>query len=368
MDLTQLDERYPDGIPKELQPGVDKFKELCKKKEIKSVKLMENFSPDLENTLKYGTEVYKGLIVQVSPGYKLSKADKLWFHPQLTKTRSVYPKALDLKEVKVPDLNSSVGLYSTYTVDELGGQSMKKFTIVDTAYSNIDTVTNLWFLGGAAMRDVYSDFKEMQLQDKVKEEHDSQTLGGCNPESRHEYVSLYKGANVYHFYNHVLRSEGETMVLQSPLMGYSKVHTKGDVASDRYTDIMDVNKLTQSHRDRIYGDCSWEGDNIANTYIMRRGDTVKGEAYRMLKCRVSSNNIVDKLDAETILKLTPKSKLIPTSFLATELHKKDVLSFAASDELAMKLLKDNWKSMLSKRFFDNGTLKVPRDMVEKYLI
>lgn len=365
MDLTQLDERYPDGIPKELQPGVDKFKELCKKKEIKSVKLMGNFSLDLENTLKYGTEVYKGLIVQAVPGYKVTEADKLWFHPQLTKTRSVYTGEVNLSEITIPEINSSVGTYSTYTVDELGGQSMKNYTIVDTAYSNIDTVTKLWFLGGAAMRDVYSDFKEMELQEKTYQEQDELS---SNNQGRYEYVSLYKGANVYHYYNHVLRSEGETMVLQSPLMGYSKVHSKGDIASDQYTDIMDVNKLTQSHRDRIYGDCSWEGDNIANTYIMRRGDTVKGEAYRMLKCRVSSNNIVDKLDAETILKLTPKSKLIPTSFLATELHKNDVLSFAASDELVMKLLKDNWKSMLSKRFFDNGTLNVPRGMVEKYLI
>ena len=134
--------------------------------------------------------------------------------PPIDKTRSVYQNALDLKGVKVPGLNSSVGLYSTYTVDELGGQSMKKFTIVDTVYSQINTVVKLWLLGGAAMRDVYSDFKEMGLQDKVKEEHE--TLAGCKPESRHEYVSLYKGANVYHFYNHVLRSEGETMVLQSP--------------------------------------------------------------------------------------------------------------------------------------------------------
>ena len=365
MDLTDLDERYPDGIPENLQPGVKKFKELCKKKGIKSVKLMANFSLDLEHSLKHNTDVYKGVIVQAMPGYKLTEADKLWFHPQLTKTRSVYQNALDLKGVKVPGLNSSVGLYSTYTVDELGGQSMKKFTIVDTAYSKVNTVVQLWLLGGAAMRDVYSDFKEMGLQDKVKEEHDSQA---GKPESRHEYVSLYKGANVYHFYNHVLRSEGETMVLQSPLMGYSKVSKKGDIASDMYTEIMDVNGLTQSHRDRIFGDCTWDENNIANTYIMRKGDMVKGEAYRMLKCHVSSNNIVDKLDAETILKLTPKSSFIPVSFLATELHKNDVLSFAASDEIAMKLLKDNWKSMLSKKFFDNGTLKVPRSMVEKYLV
>lgn len=365
MDLTDLDERYPDGIPQKLQPGVKKFKELCKKKGIKSVKLMGNFSFDLENSLHYNTDVYKGVIVQASPGYKLTEADKLWFHPQLTKTRSVYTNPFNLEEVKLTGLNSSVGMYSTYTVDELGGQSMKKYTIVDTAYSQIDTVVQLWLLGGAAMRDVYTDFKDMGLQDKVKEEHDS---GGSKPESRHEYVSLYKGANVYHFYNHVLRSEGETMVLQSPLMGYSKVSKKGDIASDMYTDIMDVNELTQTHRDRIFGDCTWDGNNIANTYIMRKGETVKGEAYRMLKCHVSSNDIVDKLDAETILKLTPKSQFIPTSFLATELHKNDVLSFAASDEIAMKLLKDNWKSMLSKKFFENGTLKVPRDMVEKYLV
>lgn len=367
MDITQLNERYPDGIPDALQAGISKFTELSKKKGIRAIVLMSNFSLDLEHTLSYGTEVYKGLIVQALPGYKLSDDDRLWLHPQLSKTRSVYRGTVSLQDVSVPELNSSVGQYNTFQVDELGAQHMAKYTIVDTAFSKSKAFVNHWITSQNAMRDVCNDYKETELVSETEKEHDN-IASGLELTSRQTYVALYKGANVYHLYNHVIKSKGEAMVLQSPLMGYSMVSKTGDVASDAFTDLMDVNQLTQANRDRIYSDCSWSGKNLANTYVMRKGEIVKGEAFRMVNCRISSNNIVDKLDTPTVLKLTPTSKNIPSNISCDKLQLNDVLRFGDSDEIAMKLLKANWRSMVSNKYFKDGSLLVPRKMVENHLI
>ena len=367
MDITQLNERYPDGIPDALQVGISKFTELSKKKGIKCMVLMSNFSLDLEQSLLYGTDVYKCLIVQALPGYKLTDADRLWLHPQLSKTRSLYRGTVSLQDVSVPELNSSVGQYNTFKVDELGAQHMEKYTIVDTAFSKSKSFVNHWITCQNAMRDICNDYKEIELVKETEKEHDK-IASGLELKSRHTYVALYKGANVYHFYNHVIKSKGEAMVLQSPLMGYSMVSKTGDVASDAFTDLMDVNQLTQSNRDRIYSDCSWSGKNLANTYVMRKGELVKGEAFRMVNCRISSNNIVDKLDTPTVLKLTPTSKNIPSNISCDRLQLTDVLRFGDSDEIAMKLLKANWRTMVSSKFFNDGSLLVPRKMVEKHLI
>tara|TARA_B100000925_G_C22006918_1_gene474120 strand:+ start:2103 stop:3206 length:1104 start_codon:yes stop_codon:yes gene_type:complete len=367
MDITQLNERYPKGIPEALQDGISKFTELSKRKGIKSITLMSNFSLDLEQTLSCGTDVYKGLIVQALPGYKLSSTDRLWLHPQLSKTRSVYHGSVSLEDVSLPDFNSSVGQYNTFQVDELGAQTMEKYTIVDTPFTKSKTFVNHWITSQNAMRDVCNDYKDSELVKATEKEHDK-IASGLQLKSRQTYVALYKGANVYHFYNHVIKCNGEAMVLQSPLMGYSMVSRIGDVASDACTELMDVNKLTQANRDRIYSDCSWSGKNLANTYVMRKGEVVKGEAFRMVNCRISSNNIVDKLDTATVLKLTPTSKNIPANISCDKLQLNDVLRFGDSDEIALKLLKENWRSMISSKFFKDGSLLVPRKMVEKHLI
>ena len=369
MDITQLNERYPDGIPEALQSGISKFTELSKKKGIKSITLMKNFSLDLEHTLAYGTDIYRGVIVQALPGYTLTESDWLWFHPQISKTRSLYHESASLENVSLPKLNSSVGHYNTFHVDELGAQNMEKYTVVDTAYSKIDTLAKHWVLSSSAMRDIYRDYKDVDLDiiGSVTKEHD-QIAEGLKLKCRQHYIALYKGANVYHFYNHVIKSTGDAMVLQSPLMGYSMVSETGDVAADSFTELMDVNQLTQANRNRIYKDCTWSDANLANSYVMQKGDLVRGEAFRMVKCQISSNNIVDKMDVATILKLTPTSSNIPCKNLCDELQLNDIIQFKDSDEIAMKLLKENWRSMISSKYFKDGSLYVPRTMVEKHLI
>lgn len=347
MNDSALTQRYPNGVPD--PEGVEKFKQLSQKRGIKSVKLMSNFGKDLEQSLKAGTDIYKGVIVQTTPHYELTAADKLWLHPELTKTRQLFEGKSPLDHA-IGEFNSSVGTYSTYKVDELGGQKTSYFTIVDTA-QNLSSVVNHWMASKITMRDAYADFKKT-----------AKTTGSSLLST--PYVSFYKGASSFHYYNHAMKSDGEALVLQSPLMGYVKVNEKGDIASDTMTGFLDVNSLSKSHLERAFKDCSWKGNSLVNTFTMRTGESLAGEAFRMVKGVYSSNSIQNKLDLATLLKLTPKKENIPASVQCHENAKQDVIAVEANEQMVQKVMKDHWKTLISKKYLVDNQLMLPRKLLD----
>tara|TARA_B100000214_G_scaffold375590_1_gene363025 strand:- start:4105 stop:5223 length:1119 start_codon:yes stop_codon:yes gene_type:complete len=372
MNLEALNKRYPDGIPEDLQKGVSLFQSLSKKKGILAVKLMANFGKDLEQSLKKNTDIYKGVIIQTSSFYALDDSDRIWFHNELSKGRSLYEGAFKKTAENIGEFNSSVGTYSTYTVDELGGQNLSKFTIVDTAASKLaDTTVDHWITTRAKMKDVYNDYKTNKTEGKSLQQHSiniRNELGGSKPVINNEYVSLFKGANSYHFYNHAIRGNGESLILQSALMGYSKVSKIGDMASDSMAGFMDINKLSSQHRNRVYSDCSWSSNSLVNTYVMRLGTPVKGEAYRMVKGNFSPNDISGLLDAATTLRLTPTRKNIPSGVACDEYTKRDIIPFALEEKTVQKVMKNHWRKLISSKYIKGDKFLLPRDIVEKSLV
>lgn len=370
MNKEALEERYPEGIPKDLEEGVSFFKELSTKRGVKSVRLMSNFGKDLEQSLRLKTNVYKGVIVQVSSSYNLSEYDRAWFHPELTKARSLYKGAYEggLTD-KIGEINSNIGSYSTYKVDELGGQKMSHFTIVDTASKLSSPTVDHWIASGSNLKSVYSDYKINKTDGKTLQKHSQSLrdeLGGSKSILDTEYVSLYKGANSYHFYNHVIKCSGDALVLQSSLMGYSKVSRKGDIAADSMLGFMDINKLTPEHRNRVYNDCKWDSDSLVNTRVMRLGEFVKGEAFRMVKGFFSPNAV--HLDAQTTLKLTPTKNNIPEGVSCDEYAKQDIIPLSLGEEEIETLFKHHWKDLISDKYMASGKFLLPRDIVQKSLI
>jgi len=369
MNKDALNERYPEGIPEELQEGISFFEEMSTKRGVKSIRLMSNFGKDLERSIKSGTNVYKGLIVQVSTTYELGESDRAWFHPELTKTRSLY-KGKQQHETTdlLGEFNSNIGTYSTYKVDELGGQTMSYYTIVDTA-SNMEPIVNNWINSSAKMKSVYSEYKinktdgltMQKASQKVRDE-----LGNGNSLLDTEYVSLFKGANSYHFYNHAIKSNGDSLILQSSLMGYSKVCRKGDIASDTMTDFMDINKLSPEHRTRVYSDCKWNSNSLVNTYVMRLGEFTKGEPYRMVKGYFSSNEV--DLDASTLLQLTPTKNNIPEGVSCEAHAMEDIISLNLDDEGIERLMKHHWKELIADKYISSGKFLLPRSIVQNSLV
>lgn len=371
MNKEALNKRYPNGIPADLQTGISLFETLSKKTDVKSVTLMSNFGKDLEQSLQNDTDVYKGVIIQVSPNYKLTDSDRVWFHPEITKARSLYSGKFKGENANIGDFNSNVGTYSTYSVDELGGQKLSNFTIVDTASPNTHKTVDHWIAARFDMKSVYSDYKTNKVENKTLQKA-SQTLrdeiAGSTPLQTSEYVSLFKDANSYHFYNHAIKSDGEALVLQSSLMGYSKVSETGDVASDAMLGFMDINKLSSNHRNRVYSDCKWESSSLINTYVMRLGELVKGEPFRMVKGIFSPNKISGLLDASTTLKLTPTRKNIPNGVECDEYAKRDIIPFALEEETVQRVLQKHWKKLISSKYIKGDKFLLPRDIVESSLI
>jgi len=370
MNLEALNKRYPDGIPEDLQKGVSLFRTLSKKQGVKSVRLMSNFGLDLERSLTDKTNIYKGVIIQVASNYKLSEEDRAWFHPELTKARSLYSGKFD-NPAKLGNFNSSVGTYSTYSVDELGGQKLTHFTIVDTTVPLAATTVKHWLASRSDIKLAYADYKTNKVDGRTLQQASQNARDGMGQGEAvmtSEYVSLFKDANSYHFYNHAIKSAGESLVLQSALMGYSKVNQKGDVASDAMLGFMDINKLSSQHRDRVYNDCSWDSKSLINTQVMRLGELVKGEAYRMVSGVFSANDVAGLLDASTTLQLTPTRKNIPSGIECDEYTKRDIIPFALEEETVQKVLKDHWRKLISSKYIKGDKLLLPREIVEKTLV
>ena len=97
---------------------------------------------------------------------------------------------------------------------------------------------------------------------------------------------------------------------------------------------------------------------------MRKGEAISGEAFRMVKGVYSSNNIQNKLDLATLLKLTPKKENIPASVKCHENARKDVISVEANEEMVQKVMKNHWKTLVSKKYLVDNQLMLPRKLLD----
>ena len=125
MNKEELQKRYPNGIPDSLKEGVSYFETLSQKSGIRSVRLMSNFGTDMEQSLLNNTNVYKGLIVQVTTNYELSETDRSWFHPELSKARSLYDGKRKLSDIDLGEINS---------LNNLGSVHYKLFLCLSQSY------------------------------------------------------------------------------------------------------------------------------------------------------------------------------------------------------------------------------------------
>ena len=362
MDLSKLNLRYPSGIPTRLTDAAGKIWSQLSKQEdhVLSAKAMENFDIDHDMSTQCGHTIYKGLIVDLKPTYVVSAQDT-WIHPNLTQCRALFNGGVFHEEADVSNFNSSAGLYTVQSTNEIGDSQIDHFTIVDTHLQDIaQNVRDEW--NGKKLSEVYSStLKEQTLQ------HAKDIAGrfGVDDLVRADFTNmLYRGSNTMHFYNNAYKDAG--LVLVSPLMGYSVVNSK-DHAADYMseTDMVHVASLTPAQQKSFYSKCRWgDSGEIVNTHVVKKA--FKGSAgYRMQKANFGTQPIHHLLTPRQLLHLTPSTEHIPESFLVNEFSKYDKIRVPFTKEVADKLfeLRDTFEIMNGEHY-SAGELTLPRYIVE----
>lgn len=397
MDTTQLRIRYPEGIPQKLEEELHQFQQLIDSKGAVRCRILANFGKDIELSYSKGYDIFKGFVLELSKDYTLSEHDKFWLHPQLLKTRNLYESPS--REVKdtiannkfnIAPCGSSVAFYTTHSFDEIGGYKEQDFVIIDSSKDDIaETAVDHWINGAADMRKVYSDLHTLKFDGKTLKDHTDEYLdeikesvGDLQLVSTSSYNTFLRSKDTYLFYNHALKanSNEKALIHISPLMGYAMVKGRGqefeaDLLSS--SDYLDVSKFTEEQRKRAYVSCRWDGRNIVNTFTLRKPienykkwfDEEKITSYRMETGYFSNTpNVIDKLDPEIILFLSPEATMIPQEKDVHSHIKKNIIKLPATKQLLHRLVDKHWKTVFSKKFISTGdNLALPRDLLKELI-
>lgn len=387
MNTTQLESKYPNGIPENLREGIFKLQELANKRNVLSVELLPNFGKDLAMSLKYDTDIYKGLVVKVSEHYELSESDRLWLHPDISKGRSLFQlnayDAKKLNEQAMDDFGSTISVYSTHNIDEIGSYKTEKFGIVDNGQlKQAESLLNSWLLARQPISQAYSDITQSKLykeSQKARRKVGKEVFGSAEEIHTSEYVMLYSDATSYYFYNHAIKpKQNKALIHISPLMGYALLEDVQKTAFESdYIDsnaYINPNSLEESQRKRAFVSCSWEGKNLVNTFTMAKPlgfyknilEEHQSIMYRMESGKFSHTPIQEKLDMDLILYLTPKSQNIPQQMNCHEHHRSDIFRITHKEDLLNSVMKGNWKELLRPEYVDTkeNKLVLPRHILE----
>lgn len=385
LNTDVLAQVYHNGLPDGMEGHISKMQELADRRGILSVSLLSNFGKDMEMSMKLETDIYRGVIVQTSSDYKLSEYDRLWLHPELCKGRSMYDGGKKNANMKatIDKFNSSVGVYSTHSIDEIGGYKQETYTIVDSGMEEeAEIMLSSWLLSNTPMRKAYEEVVSAKLVQGAQEKRDSiaKQYSASDRVITSNYNMIYSDGRSYYFYNHGIKpSNGKALLNISPLIGCAMVSVEGNkVESDLLsTDkFINIKNLSEEQRNRAFDSCKWSGKNIVNTYTMRKPlDNYKNvleshnvTMYRLENGYFSANPVHNKLPADIVLYLTPEKEFIPQSARCHQHIRDGSLDLPASYENISKLMKNHWRELISKKYMRGDSLIVPRQMVEESLL
>ena len=231
------------------------------------VKFLPNFQKDHDNSLLYGTNIYKGLIVTLKPDYEITSDDIIWLHPNNAQCRALFEGGAYQQYDTLPPMNASAGIYQTRNINSLGDEVKDTYTIVDSHLSQN------W---SGTLQSIYSNKYQTEILNKCKEIAENFGAGGLVSAS---YTNmLFKGSGNFHYYNAAYKDQG--LVLQSPLIGYTFVE-----ASDHPADLIDESNhlvnLDADQLDSIYSRCDWDSCRLVNTYAFKKSiGNISGKHFK----------------------------------------------------------------------------------------
>lgn len=359
MNTDALSSRYG-NIPPELQMYAQQVWRHLQQQadQTLTVHFLANFNKDHDVSLRLGTDVFKGLVVAVKPEYQLSDADRLWMHPHAYQCRAVFNGG-EYTSTELPDMEASAGVYQVSSIDAIGTQCDKTYTIIDT---------RLPFTHAASTpREAYENH---QKRETLAHCHDVASFFGAEKLESHCFTNLFlKSTTHYVFYNHGFHNQG--LVHVSPLMGYRQISAKGMLAADRLHEqqYVDVHNLEDEQKKQLFTKCQWDSDSPINTYALRATyDTMHnvGTHFRLKQANFATTPIHDKMKLEDIYNLSADLNALGLSRFGNLVETQQI-RLPAKPETVVKLmgLQDQLK-ILNPEFVDErGNLTLPKHIVEQ---
>ena len=373
INAQPLNSIYGDDIPSDLQEALVVLEERLNKQKqyVKSCTILPNCSIDYERTIhlqKTLSEeikfVLQGLLVTVTPDYKLGYEDAIWFHPEMGKGRSVYKLQTDISRDKLKELKElhhidgdydkenpgaispfhcDVGEYNEIKIDAMGLETEQRHLIVNASFEALTyPLWTQYLMTGETVGKVYENWTSMDMGNgksitatsQFVRNHIAQHVLNSTLHSVTESLcysdevnALYSDGHSVYIANHALKTpkdDSKVLIHQSALSGYELYSAKTDELfipsnlglSQKTFDWAD---MSTAQRQRIFRDCMWEGNDAYNTYVLKPAGLVSDKKkqfetkyslfgsskLRMKFAKFSSQPVRDFMKVGRLLKLTP---------------------------------------------------------------
>jgi hypothetical protein len=339
---------YKDKLPARIRDGKTLVLAALAPQEehVKSVQFLENFELSPTETAVAGAARYTGVVVSLTPDYRLSDADAVWFNGPYSETLSMYPmaegkfKQLNAELMHPDDSHAVSGIYEKNEQDAFtGAQTTRRFCLVNASAGDLSRrLMQQWTADRCTVRDAYEKAATEDLisnttgfqYDNMRHyiEHVAQQMsaemGACGDACHAQITNTFVRAahSVVHFLNGAAVPVSDEGVLchVSPLHGFVRLPRVRDrtfypaslMSASNY---VDVAALEPSQRESIFRRALWPGcsETTVNPYALRR--PIEGwqqsalpqptEVFRMHKANFS-------LDPRSCAALTPAAVLSMT--------------------------------------------------------
>jgi len=309
---------------------------------VKSVSVLANFSVDHETTIARNVPVVvQGLVVQTTKEYKLSEEDKSWFHPCVTKGRSVYSiqKSVaksSLQELDLETIGNSVGEFSISRPDEFGCEQIEHRLVVDvSAEKTFESAYNKWLQEGITAGEIDAEMKRMKFGNTYSvashvEELRNNIAQQVSTDAKLVHSDMSHGilsdlSSVY-FVNAAVKTSPSILVKSSSLGGYRMYNTHDSKQKfypsnlGKSTGFYSWDELSPQNCAKITDTCMWKGSLTANAQVMRplsikspkqmeqEYNLSLNDTLKMTHCAFSpSDSFIDNIDPSDVLRITPTS-------------------------------------------------------------
>ena len=444
IDVSPLNAIYGNNIPADLSDALKSLETLLTKQKqyVSEVVVLPNASLDKERALhlqktlnediKY---VLQGLLVTLKPEYKLSYADAIWFHPEMGKGRTVYDMQSDisheslktLKEVHhihdtydknnsgvLSPFNCDVGQYTETKVDDMGMVTTCKQLIVNVSQEALTyPLWSQYLMSGENCGTVYENWNSMDMGNgknlletsiNIRNKIAAKVMGISKKDASKlsmysdEVNALYSDGHSVYFANHAIKvpkkENARILVHVSALAGYEMYNISSESLfvpsnlgiSDK---TFNWNSMKLDQRQRIFNDCSWEGKEGFNTYVLSapamsgrnkenfelQYNLTNSCKFRMCRAKFSSQPVRDIISISDLAALTPRKEHLAGVKTTREMNFGNEIQIPLTlGYEPLKRLINNFESisreypdfkLFNEKIVENGYIKIPREIINK---